>query len=121
MKGSTVEIDTLSPEYLFPLIGSFVAVALFLAEVGRRVSVLLFPRGLPPRARGLTGWRWLFRRTLPAHPMIGGAVIGLLPIPAPEFMGGEIWGRVIWFSLAGALSLPIHGRIMRRIGGVAAG
>lgn len=73
-----------------------------LAAIGRGMTAMVFGKG--PKA-GRPGWRGVFYVTLWFHPILVGALLGLIPsLPAPEFMGSGHAGRVMWYALAGVFS-----------------
>lgn len=83
-------------------IGGFLAVGALLALVGKGVTSMVFRGG--PKA-GRKGWRGVFYVTMWAHPLVVGALLGLVPsLPAPGFMGSGTVGSVIWYALAGGFS-----------------
>lgn len=47
---------------------------------------------------GDTGWKGIYYVTLPAHPVVAGALLGLIPwLPVPDELtkaGYEFWGRL---------------------------
>lgn len=83
--------------------GSLLVVGAVLGIIGRGITGLVFQGG---RKLLATGWRAVFYRTMWAHPVIVGALVGLLfvSLPAPDFMGDGLGGRVLWYSLAGGES-----------------
>jgi len=44
---------------------------------------------------------------------LGGCILGLLRLPAPEVLGDGVAGAVVWYAAAGALALPIYGWLRR--------
>ncbi|HWV39789.1 MAG TPA: hypothetical protein VN033_15065 [Vulgatibacter sp.] len=87
-----------------PLLSFFVA-AVFLAAVGQGATGQVFG---PVGPRPTTGWRETWRRTMWAHPILGGVALGFLRLPAPEALGGGVAGAAVWYAAAGALALPIY-------------
>lgn len=49
-------------------------------------------------------WYRVWRATISAHPLIVGALVGLAPIPAAQWVPPAAASRMLWFALAGALS-----------------
>lgn len=92
-----------------PLLSFFVA-AVFLAAVGQGLTGQVFgPRGPRPT----TGWRETWRRTMWLHPILGGAALGFLGLPAPEVLWDGVVGAVVWYAAAGGLALPIYSWLRR--------
>jgi len=84
-------------------IASGIVAACVLAGLGDRIV-----RVVPARYR-------LFHATIPVHPILTGAALGLLPsLPAPTWMGGGMAGRVLWYAAAGVLAVPVY-RVIRRL------
>jgi hypothetical protein len=83
-----------------------------LAGFVRGVSSWVFaPYGGKPRA-GLYGWRGWVYLTLWLWPILLGSALGLVPgLPAPEFMGSDLSGKVLWYALAGVLSSTLYDAI----------
>ena len=89
---------------------SFVIAAVFLAAIGQGINGQVFGEAGP---RPTTGWREAWRRWMWAHPILGGCILGLLRLPAPEVLGDGVAGAVVWYAAAGALALPIYGWLRR--------
>lgn len=85
-----------------------------LALVG--ASVLLAYVGKGINDTWLAPWPW-WHKTLWLHPIVGGALLGLLPLPVPEAVGGSLASRVVLYAAAGALSPFIYERVKRKIKG----
>ena len=90
----------------FSQVGSLVVVGAVLGLVGRQISKLVF-QGKPKMQA--TGWRKVFYRSMWAHPVVAGMVLALAAssLPAPEYLGDGLAGRVIWYALAGGWSHSI--------------
>jgi hypothetical protein len=81
---------------------SLLVVGAILAAIGQGITGMVFGKG--PKA-GHKGWRGVFYVTMWAHPILAGALLGLVPdLPAPEFMGEAWLGGVLWYALAGVFS-----------------
>lgn len=102
-------------ETALALLGCFIVVAFVLAGIGERIGRLVFPKGLPPSANGLKGFRWFFRVTLVFHGFFAGVLVGFAPLPVPEFMGGLLVGRLFWYGAAGMCSVPVYNAIMKKL------
>lgn len=87
--------------------GSMMAVGALLGLIGRLVNSAVF-RGR--RKATATGWRSWFYLTAGWHPVVAGALLGALAstLPAPEFLGSGLAGRVIWYALSGGFSHAIY-------------
>lgn len=93
---------------------SFAVVGALLAGIGKGINGMVFPGNMPKA--GWPGWRGLFYRTMWAHPVIIGALLGLAPwLPAPEAMGSSHAGRVLWYALSGLLSSTLYDAIQSHI------
>lgn len=61
-------------------------------------------------------WKSIFLDTAWAHPVLTGAVFGLSPyLPVPGFMGSSWEASVLWYALAGVISLPVYKKLMKRL------
>lgn len=86
---------------------AFVAVAIILAVVGQVVKTLVVGSN---KKQDLIGWKDVFIKTLPLHPVLAGGILGLAldaTIPESLMTGGTI-GSVLYFALAGAASSWIY-------------
>lgn len=96
----------------FALLDETLALAVVAAVLGY-VGSKLVPtiRRLPP-----SRWRTLYLATDWAHPIVAGALLGLSPtLPVPPAMGDGWAGSILWYALAGVVSLPVYRRLMRRL------
>jgi hypothetical protein len=85
----------------------FLAVAFILALVGEVVKTLVF--GKDDR-KNLTGWKLLFHQTMILHPIIAGALLGLIlgsVVPTAIATTGLI-GTVLYFAFAGFASTGLY-------------
>lgn len=90
---------------------SLIVVGVLLAAVGQGINGQVFGE-LGPRPT--QGWRERWRRTMWAHPIIAGGMMGwLTSLPAPEGLGDGTAGRVVWYAVAGALALSLYGWLRR--------
>lgn len=89
---------------------SFVIAAVLLAALGQGINAQVFGEAGP---HPTTGWREAWRRTMWMHPIVGGALLGFIDLPAPEVWGDGRVGAVVWYAAAGALALPIYGWVRR--------
>jgi len=78
----------------------FFAAAIIFGVVGKIVKRLV------PASNA--GWKFWFRRSLPAHPILAGLGLGLIP-GMPISPGVEnTAGHMAYFALAGALSTNVY-------------
>lgn len=50
------------------------------------------------------------------HPVIAGALLGLLHwLPVPDFMGTSLGASIVWYALSGVVALPVYRKLMQRI------
>lgn len=90
-------------------LASMLAVGALLAALGRGVTGMVYGSG--PKA-GHPGWRGVFYVTMWAHPILVGMLLGIPPwLPAPEFMGEAMLGRVLWYAVAGVFSSTAYDAI----------
>lgn len=89
---------------------SFVIAAVLLAALGQGATAQVFGEAGP---RPTTGWRETWRRTMWAHPIAGGVLLGLLRLPAPDVWGDGVVVAVVWYAAAGAMALPVYGWLRR--------
>lgn len=88
-------------------------VAIVLGYIGR--WAVPAARRLPDR---WAAFRDAFVLTAPAHPVLVGMLLGLSPtLPVPSWMGDGWAGSIVWYGLAGVVSLPLYRRLMRRVEG----
>jgi len=92
--------------YLFSTHWPFIAVTIILMMIGQVSKISVFTK---QRAHALHGtvWGevvWWGRKTLPLHPMISGAIIGLV-WRNPTEMIDRVIESVAYFALAGTLSV----------------
>lgn len=86
---------------------AFVAVAVILALVGQVVKTLVVGSN---KKQELVGWKDVFVKTMPLHPVVAGGILGLVldaAIPESLVTGGTM-GSVLYFALAGAASSWIY-------------
>lgn len=81
----------------------FVAVCAVFTIIGQFTSTRLFTRDRAYRVKPHWFWYWM-RETLPLHPVVSGALVGLL-WSDPEGAGWGWQASVAYFSGAGVLSL----------------
>lgn len=82
-------------------------VAFILGVIGDVMKRLVIPKGNPPV---LKGWRGVFRVTLPLHPVLAGAALGLLAgMPCPENFCTNATSRMLYFAAAGVFSSYVYG------------
>lgn len=66
-----------------------------------------------------TGWRWIYKTTLPLHAMAVGSAIGFLGhkfgIPVPEAFGKEIGGSVLAYTLSGGVAVVGYDSIVKTL------
>jgi hypothetical protein len=85
-------------------------VGALLAAIGNGVTAQVYPDG---QKRGRSGWRGWFYMTMWAHPIVAGALLGVPEwLPAPEFMGSNMAGRVIWYAISGVFSSSAYDAVM---------
>lgn len=85
---------------------ALLVVGAVLSAIGKGVTRMVFGSG--PKA-GRKGWRGVFYVTMWLHPIAAGALLGIGPwLPAPEFMGDAMLGRVMWYALAGVFSTTAY-------------
>lgn len=84
----------------------------FLALAG--VAVLLAYVGKGINDTWVAPWPW-WHKTLWLHPIVGGALIGLLPLPVPEAVGPSLASRMVLYAAAGALSPLIYEKVRRKL------
>lgn len=83
-------------------LATLLVVGSVLAACFKGLTWMIYGRG--PKA-GHKGWKGVYYVTLWAQPIAVGALIGWPKwLPAPEFMGKETAGRVLWYALAGIFS-----------------
>lgn len=75
---------------------SFIAAMLAFASIG-----IAMKRLIPAH---LKGWRRWFRATMPMHPVVAGALVGLIPGVPVGVPLDTIAGRCFYFMLAGVFS-----------------
>lgn len=94
-------------ESLFLQLLSPLAVAVLLGYLGKWVNeTFLFT---------LHPW---WERTLPAHPVVVGALIGTIPgMPPPPVEGAGLAGSIILYGTAGALAVPLYHLIRKKLEG----
>lgn len=89
-----------------------------MAALGRGITGMVFPYGTKV---AMVGWRLWFFRTMWAHPILVGALLGLPDwLPAPAFMGTAdkvLVGRVVWYAVAGCFSSAAFYRLEGHIRG----
>lgn len=83
-----------------------------LALVGASVLLAYIGKGI--NDNWLAPWPW-WHRTLWLHPVVGGLLLGLLPLPVPEALGDGLASRMVLYAAAGALSPLIYERVKRRL------
>lgn len=84
----------------------FLVVALCLGITGEVVKRLVIPKENP---KVLTGWRGVFRVTLPLHPAVVGLLLGLMPfMPCPDVVCDTITDRALYYMAAGMLSSYVY-------------
>lgn len=89
---------------------SFLVVSALLGGIGHGIQTRLVG------SASMGGWRELWHRTAWAHPIAAGALLGLSPqLPMPAAMGEGAVPRMIWYALAGVLSVYIYRRLQRRL------
>lgn len=85
--------------------------ALFLGYVGRYAVPMV--EGLPDAK-----WRTWYLRTTWAHPVIVAPWLGLSPtLPVPSRWGDSWEASILWYALAGVVSVPVYRIAMRRMRG----
>ena len=68
------------------------------------------------RCRPASRWRTAYLESTWAHPIIIGALVGLSPeLPVPSWMGDSWEASIIWYALAGVVSVPLYRRLMQRL------
>lgn len=91
-------------------------VAFVLGLLGERINRVVFPEYTTiPKWSIVTGWRRAWVRTVPIHPVIGGALFGFAgELPVPEPLSGFV-GRVLWWTVIGGLSHVVFRKIQERV------
>jgi hypothetical protein len=81
---------------------AFFTVAFIIAVVGEVMKVLV----LGPKKKEHVGWRSVYEKTLPLHPIVVGGLLGvyLSAIVPVEVSGGQVVASVLYFALSGLLS-----------------
>lgn len=74
---------------------TFIAAMLVFASIGMGMKRLV-----PAHPKG---WRRWFRATMPVHPVIAGALLGLVPT-VPAGIEASTAGRCLYFAMAGVFS-----------------
>lgn len=127
------DVDTSSKTFLFiEQFWSFVSVAIAIAFAGEATKHIVAVY-VPTERKILKGAKYgledlaydsslpilyrLWRATISFHPVLVGGLVGLLPLPAANWVPTGYLGPVLWFSLAGALSGQMF-EILKRLGEV---
>jgi len=84
-----------------------IAVSTLLAIVGKIIASYV--------GKSRKGWRGTWHKTRALHPLLTGFAFGFLDLPVPEQMGHSLSARLIWYSIAGGLAVPIYEMVLSRI------
>lgn len=93
-------------------------VAPFLIGMGGRVArnLIIDEKSLK---KGLKGWRWAYKATLPLHAMGVGAVIGFFGhrfgLPVPGAFGDEVVGSVLAYTTSGGVAVVGYDSIVKTL------
>lgn len=99
---------------------SFAAVAAAVFTMGLVVKRIAHLVGLRPLG-STPGWiAVVYDATLPMHALVVGAAFGMTPLQSPEWVGNDMFGRCLYFMLAGAMCGQIYEAVKRVIQSVGA-